>query len=54
VSTQASLNLRNLIVILVAYGAVSDFAGTAKALQGLVADAEILAYGLPINPIIVE
>ena len=29
VSTQASLNFRNLIVILVADGAVSDFAGTA-------------------------
>ena len=29
VSTQATLNLRNLVVILVADGAVGDFAGTA-------------------------
>ena len=29
VSAQATLNLRNLVVILVTDGAVSDFAGTA-------------------------
>ena len=53
-STQATLNLGNLVIILVADGAVSDFAGTAKALQGLVADAEVFTHRLPIDPIIVE
>ena len=42
------------VIRLVADGAVSDFAGTAKALQSFVADAEILAYRLSIDLIVVE
>ena len=51
---QASFDLGNLVIVLVADTAVSNLAGSTESLERLLADAQVLTHNLAVNPLLVR
>ncbi len=50
---QASFDLGNLVIVLVADTTVSNLAGSTESLECLLANAQVLTHNLAINPLLV-
>ena len=51
---QASFDLGNLVIVLVADTTVSNLAGSTESLECLLADAQVLTHNQAINPLLVR